>query len=40
MQLEGETLISDAQMVEKSFERFIPDMIEVGANFEIVKELQ
>lgn len=37
MQLEGETLISDAQMVEKSFERFIPDMIEVGANFEIVK---
>jgi len=37
MQLEGETLISDAQMVEKSFERFIPDMIEVGANFELVK---
>ena len=37
MQLEGETLISDAQMVEKSFERFIPDMIEVGANFEIVR---
>ena len=34
MQVEGETLISDAQMVEKSFESFIPDMIKTGANFE------
>ncbi len=38
MQVEGETIISDAQMVEKSFEHFIPDMIKVGANFEIVEE--
>lgn len=38
MQVEGETLISDAQMAEKSFENFIPDMIRVGANFELVKE--
>jgi 3-phosphoshikimate 1-carboxyvinyltransferase len=38
MQLEGETLISDAQMAEKSFENFISDMIKVGANFELVEE--
>ncbi|HLI07314.1 MAG TPA: 3-phosphoshikimate 1-carboxyvinyltransferase [Ktedonobacteraceae bacterium] len=38
MQVEGETLISDAQMVEKSFENFIPDMINVGAQFELVEE--
>lgn len=38
MQVEGETLISDAQMAEKSFENFIPDMISIGANFELVKE--
>ena len=38
MQVEGETLISDAQMVEKSFESFIPDMLKVGANFELVEE--
>jgi 3-phosphoshikimate 1-carboxyvinyltransferase len=38
MQAEGETLISDAQMVEKSFETFIPDMINLGANFELVEE--
>ncbi len=37
MQIEGETLISDAQFVEKSFENFIPDMIQVGANFELVE---
>ena len=37
MQIEGETIISDAQMVEKSFEAFIPDMVEVGANFALVK---
>src|SRR5437667_2194637 len=39
MQVEGETLISDAQMAEKSFETFIPDMIKVGANFALVEEL-
>ena len=38
MQVEGETLVSDAQMAEKSFESFIPDMIKVGANFELVEE--
>jgi 3-phosphoshikimate 1-carboxyvinyltransferase len=37
MQVEGETLISDAQMAEKSFENFIPDMIKVGANLELVE---
>lgn len=36
MQIAGETIISDAQMVEKSFENFIPDMVQVGANFEIL----
>ena len=38
MQVEGETLISDAQMAEKSFENFIPDMVKVGANFALVEE--
>ncbi len=38
MQVEGETLISDAYMVEKSFENFIPDMLKVGANFELVEK--
>ena len=38
MQVEGETRISDAQMVEKSFENFIPDMRNVGANVELVEE--
>jgi 3-phosphoshikimate 1-carboxyvinyltransferase len=38
MQVEGETLISDAHMVEKSFENFIPDMKKAGANFELVEE--
>jgi 3-phosphoshikimate 1-carboxyvinyltransferase len=37
MQLEGETRISDAQMVEKSFENFIPDMQNVGANVDLVE---
>jgi len=37
MQVEGETIISDAQFVAKSFENFIPDMIKVGANFELVE---
>ncbi len=38
MQIEGETRISDAQMVEKSFENFIPDMRNVGANLRLVEE--
>jgi 3-phosphoshikimate 1-carboxyvinyltransferase len=38
MQVEGETRISDAQMAEKSFENFIPDMIQIGANFTLVEE--
>ena len=38
MQVEGESLIADAEMVEKSFENFIPDMIKVGANLELVEE--
>jgi 3-phosphoshikimate 1-carboxyvinyltransferase len=37
MQLEGETLISDAQMVEKSFENFTPDMRKIGAKFALVE---
>jgi 3-phosphoshikimate 1-carboxyvinyltransferase len=37
MQLDGETMITDAQMVEKSFETFIPDMIQAGANFSIIE---
>ncbi len=37
MQVDGETIISDAQFVEKSFENFIPDMIQVGANFELLE---
>jgi 3-phosphoshikimate 1-carboxyvinyltransferase len=35
MQITGETEITDAQMVEKSFETFIPDMINAGAKFKI-----
>lgn len=38
MQVEGETLISDAHMAEKSFENFIPDMRDIGARFELVEE--
>jgi len=38
MQVEGETLISDAHMVEKSFENFIPDMLKIGANFELMEK--
>ena len=35
---EGETKISDAQMVEKSFDTYIPEMKNAGANFELVEE--
>lgn len=33
---DGETTISDAEMIEKSFETFIPEMINAGANFTLV----
>lgn len=31
----GTTLISDAEMVDKSFETFVPDMIKAGADFKL-----
>ncbi|MCJ7740467.1 3-phosphoshikimate 1-carboxyvinyltransferase [Candidatus Microgenomates bacterium] len=34
---DGETIISDAEMVEKSFETFIPEMKKAGADFEIIQ---
>ncbi|MCL4363732.1 3-phosphoshikimate 1-carboxyvinyltransferase [Patescibacteria group bacterium] len=36
LRCEGETIVTDAQYVEKSFEGFIPGMKEAGANFELV----
>lgn len=33
--IEGETIISDVEMVEKSFETFIPEMKKAGANFKV-----
>jgi 3-phosphoshikimate 1-carboxyvinyltransferase len=35
---EGETKISDAQMVEKSFDTYVPEMQQAGADFELVEE--
>jgi UDP-N-acetylglucosamine enolpyruvyl transferase len=35
---EGETKISDAQMLEKSFGTYVPEMQKAGANFELVEE--
>ena len=34
----GETKISDAQMVEKSFGTYIGEMRQAGADFEVVEE--
>jgi 3-phosphoshikimate 1-carboxyvinyltransferase len=34
----GETRISDAQMVEKSFDTYIGEMRRAGANFEVIEE--
>jgi 5-enolpyruvylshikimate-3-phosphate synthase len=34
----GETKISDAQMVEKSFDTYIGEMRQSGADFEVVEE--
>jgi 3-phosphoshikimate 1-carboxyvinyltransferase len=35
---DGETKISDAQMLEKSFGTYVPEMQKAGANFELVEE--
>lgn len=35
---EGETIISDVQMVEKSFESFIPEMVKAGANYQLIEK--
>ena len=35
----GTTVISDALMLEKSFETFIPDMMRAGANFELKENI-
>ena len=34
----GETIISDAQMVEKSFDSYIPEMMKAGANYELIEK--
>ena len=34
----GETIISDAQMVEKSFDSYIPEMIKAGANYQLMEK--
>lgn len=36
--VEGETIISDAQMVEKSFDSYIPEMIKAGADYQLMEE--
>lgn len=36
LQAGGETQITDAQMLEKSFETFVPDMQKAGANLELI----
>ncbi len=36
LRCEGETVVTDAQYVEKSFEGFIPGMKKAGANFEVI----
>ena len=36
--IEGETIISDAQMVTKSFEGFIPEMKKAGANYKLFEK--
>jgi len=35
---EGVTIISDAQMVEKSFDSYIPEMKRAGANYKLVEK--
>ncbi len=36
--VEDETIISDAQMVEKSFDSYIPEMIKAGANYQLMEK--
>jgi len=36
--IDGETVISDAQMVEKSFDSYIPEMMKAGANYELIEK--
>jgi 5-enolpyruvylshikimate-3-phosphate synthase len=35
---DGTTRISDAQMVEKSFDSYIPEMQQAGATFALIEE--
>jgi 5-enolpyruvylshikimate-3-phosphate synthase len=35
---DGETRISDAQMLAKSFEAYIPNMQQAGADFKLIEE--
>ncbi len=35
---DGETIISDAQMVEKSFDSYIPEMIKAGADYQLIEK--
>ncbi|MBI3954896.1 3-phosphoshikimate 1-carboxyvinyltransferase [Candidatus Gottesmanbacteria bacterium] len=35
----GTTVISDAEMVDKSFETFLPDMVKAGANFQLESKI-
>jgi len=37
--VDGETIISDSEMVEKSFETFIPEMKRAGANFQLIDNI-
>jgi 3-phosphoshikimate 1-carboxyvinyltransferase len=36
LNIDGETVISDAETVEKSFETFFPGMQEIGANLQVI----
>lgn len=38
LNIDGGTIISDAQMLEKSFETFIPEMKSAGANLQLIKK--
>lgn len=35
---DGETIISDAQMLKKSFDSYIPEMIKAGANYQLIEK--
>ncbi|MFA6532506.1 MAG: 3-phosphoshikimate 1-carboxyvinyltransferase [Patescibacteria group bacterium] len=36
--IDGETVISDAQMVEKSFDSYIPEMVKAGADYKLIEK--